>query len=191
MKKQDLIPSGISALRIAALPLLFYFFNIGALTLCFVTFACFAFTDLFDGFVARKLKAASKFGAYFDAFTDFIFVTAIFSLFVLSGYYSSWMLILIAASFMQFVVSSLYTKKLYDPLGKYLGSALYLGIGLTLAFPIQPIFVFVQYAFLIFASISFITRTVSLASMHKKNLPVSERKLLNSSKTQTITNKRQ
>lgn len=183
MKKQLMVPSGISSLRIAALPLFLYFFTTGASNICLIIFTVIVFSDLLDGAVARKFKVESRRGAYFDAATDFIFITGAFSVFVLSNYYSSWMLFLIGASFVQFVLSSHYTKKLYDPLGKYLGSALYLGIGLTLACPTQVMFAFVQYAFLIFASISFITRIASFADINKKHFLINEKNLLKSTKT--------
>jgi phosphatidylglycerophosphate synthase len=96
MNKQMLIPSGISALRLAALPLFLYFFFNGNTALAMVVFSMAAVTDLFDGYIARKLVAASKFGAYFDAATDFIFVLGIFWAFTLSSYYHQWLLVLIA-----------------------------------------------------------------------------------------------
>src|SRR4030065_868926 len=114
MNKQMLVPSGISALRLAALPLFLYFFFNGNTALAMVVFAMAAVTDLFDGYIARKLGAASKFGAYFDAAVDFIFVSGIFASFTINSSYPAWLLVLIAASFTQFLVSSLYTKKLYD-----------------------------------------------------------------------------
>jgi phosphatidylglycerophosphate synthase len=170
MNKQALIPSGISTLRLAALPIFLYFSSTGATALCLLVVALAAGTDLLDGYVARKLKVASKIGAYFDAATDFTLITGIFATFTLSNYYSAWMLLFIAASFTQFILSSFYTKKLYDPLGKYLGSALYLAIAVTLAFPLQAVLVAVEVGFIAFASTSFVTRTISFANIHKKNL---------------------
>ncbi len=164
------LPSGISALRLAALPLFLYFFSTGSIGLCIVVFGLAQVTDLIDGYVARKLKVASKFGAYFDAVTDFIFITGIFSAFTLSGYYPAWIMVLIAASFAQFIASSLYSKRLYDPLGKYIGSVLYIAIGLTLLSPTPIIFTVVQIGFPAFALASFVTRTASLTANYRKNL---------------------
>lgn len=185
MKIQALIPSGISSLRIVALPIFLYFFSINAMPLCFIVLALSAGIDLLDGFVARKLKVASKLGAYYDAVTDFILITGIFTAFTLSNYYSAWMLVLIAASFTQFILSSFYAKKLYDPLGKYLGSALYLSIALTLIFPIHAMFAVVEAGFLAFALTSFVTRTISFAGIQKKNILISEKANIKHTKTQT------
>lgn len=185
MNKQALIPSGISMLRIAALPLFLYLFSINAKSLCLLVFAIATTTDLLDGYVARKLKVTSKIGAYFDVATDFTLITGIFIAFTLSNYYSAWMLIFIAASFTQFILSSFYTKKLYDPLGKYLGSALYLAIAVTLALPISAMFIIIEVGFIVFALTSFVTRTISFAGIHKKPLLITQKSTIKHPKTQT------
>ncbi|HSQ49167.1 MAG TPA: CDP-alcohol phosphatidyltransferase family protein [Candidatus Deferrimicrobiaceae bacterium] len=154
----------------AALPLFIYFFSYGNIAVAMLFFTVAAVTDLFDGYFARKLGAASKFGAYFDAAVDFILVSGIFASFTINSYYPAWVLVLIAASFTQFLVSSLYTKKLYDPLGKYIGSILYIAIALTLLSPATLTFTFVQIGFSLFAITSFATRTISFATYRKTHL---------------------
>lgn len=168
MNFKALIPSGISSLRIAALPLFLYFNSLGLSSLCLVAFALAVGTDLIDGFVARKLNAASHEGAYFDALTDFVFVLGIFSAFVLKGYYSVWLLLLIAGSFGQFVVTGYFGKRLYDPLGKYIGNVLYIGIALTMLFPTGYVFLTVKAGVLAFILTSFVTRTLDLTGVIKK-----------------------
>lgn len=168
MNKKMLVPSGISALRLVALPLFLYFFFNTNTTAAMLVFASAILTDLFDGYIARKLGAACKFGAYFDAATDFIFVLGIFGAFTISSYYPQWLLVLIAASFAQFLASSLYTKTLYDPLGKYIGSVLYIAITLSLLFPTTFTFNFVLVGFSLFALTSFATRTVSFTMICRK-----------------------
>ena len=78
--------------RIAVLPIFLYLYSVGDLALCLVVFAVCAFTDFFDGYLARKLKVTTRFGAYYDAATDFVLVTGIFSFFFLKGLYSVWLL---------------------------------------------------------------------------------------------------
>lgn len=170
MNKKALVPSGISALRLVALPLFLYFFANGATVGCIVVFGLAQLTDLLDGYVARKLGVASKFGAYFDAATDFVLVTGIFVAFTLSNYYPAWILLLIAASFTQFIVTSRFHKKLYDPLGKYIGSVLYIAIGLTLLSPTTPVFMMVEVGFPAFVITSFVTRTISLTGNSRRTL---------------------
>ena len=163
MRKLILIPNLISSLRIAVFPLFFYLFKTGNITLCLILLAFSAATDFFDGYFARRLKVTSRLGGYYDATTDFILVFGIFVIFSAKGYYPIWLLILISALFIQFLVTSLYAKKLYDPVGKYAGSALYIGIVLTLIFPVKAIFSFVEFAFLGFFLVSLGSRIVSLA----------------------------
>lgn len=163
MKKIILIPTVISSLRIAALPLFVYLYNLTNVVPCLILLAFSACTDFFDGYSARKLGATSKFGAYYDATTDFIIVIGIFVLFTAYGFYPIWLPLLIAASFIQFMATSFFAKKIYDPIGKYIGSALYIGIVLTLVFPIQATYSFVQFAFVGFFLVSIGSRVISLA----------------------------
>ena len=162
MKYLIALPTAITSLRIALLPLFFFLFNEGNITAGLLLFAFCVATDLVDGYLARKLNVTSKFGAYYDAATDFSFVSGIFAIFYLNGLYPVWLLLLIAASFGQFLVTSCYAKKIYDPIGKYLGSALYIGIALTLISPVQVMFSFVQFAFMGFFLVSLASRIISL-----------------------------
>ena len=80
MKKLSPIPTFISSLRIAALPLFFYLYNQGNVIACLILLAFCAATDFFDGYLARKLNVTSRFGAYYDATTDFILTGGYFRL---------------------------------------------------------------------------------------------------------------
>jgi phosphatidylglycerophosphate synthase len=162
MKRQIAVPAFISSLRIVALPLFFYFFNIGNVAACLGLISFCVATDFFDGYLARKLNVASRFGAYYDATTDFILMFGIFAFFNDLGFYPIWLLLVIAIAFIQFMITSYYAKKLYDPVGRYLGSALYVGVILTLLWPIEAVFAFVQYAFVVFFLLSIASRLVSL-----------------------------
>ncbi len=162
LQKLTIIPTIISSLRIAALPLFIYFYSISNIVSCLILLAFSAATDFFDGYSARKLGATSKFGAYYDATTDFALVIGIFIFFSIKGFYPIWLPLLITASFVQFIATSHYTKKIYDPIGKYIGSALYIGIVLTLVFPAPITYSFVQYAFVGFFLISLGSRIISL-----------------------------
>ena len=162
MKGQIAVPTVISSLRIAALPLFIYLYNLGNTAACLGILAFCAATDYFDGYAARKLNATSRFGAYYDATTDFILIMGIFTIFTADGFYPIWLVLLIAAAFIQFLATSFLTKKLYDPVGRYLGSALYIGVALTLLWPTQTVFDFVQYAFAGFFLVSMASRIISL-----------------------------
>jgi phosphatidylglycerophosphate synthase len=171
MKKQVAYPTLVSSLRIAALPLFLYLFNMANITACMLLLAFCAASDYFDGYIAKKLFATTRFGAYYDATTDFILMIGLFTLFFEKGDYPIWLLLLIAVSFIQFIVTSFLSKKLYDPVGRYLGSALYIGVALTLLWPTLAIFIFVQYAFAVFFLISIVSRTISLTRKKVKITP--------------------
>jgi phosphatidylglycerophosphate synthase len=168
MQKLTLVPLALSLVRIAVLPFFFFLYNAGDTDLCLILFAISVFSDFFDGYLARKLNVITRFGSYVDASADFVFIIAIFTFFIQHGLYPIWLVLLIAASFVIFVVSSRYTRKLYDPVGKYTGSALYIGIVLTIVLPSQATFAFVKYAFIGFFMVSLVSRTISLTKKPAK-----------------------
>lgn len=168
---KKLVPFAVSSLRLLVLPLFIFFYLsnnvwafLGLLVFC-------AVTDYLDGYLARKLAVSSKLGAYYDASTDFGLMLGIYALFAVLGLYSLWFVVLITAAFVQFIVTSLISRKLYDPVGRYLGSALYIGVALTLLAPSEATFLFVQYAFLVFFLVSLISRVFSLVRKHAKTPP--------------------
>jgi phosphatidylglycerophosphate synthase len=162
LQKLTIIPTIISSLRIAALPIFIFFNSTSNIIACLILLVFSAATDFFDGYIARKLAATSRFGAYYDATTDFTLVVGIYIFFTIKGLYPFWLPLLITASFVQFIATSQFSRKIYDPIGKYIGSALYIGIVLTLVFPAQATYSFVQYAFVGFFVISIGSRIISL-----------------------------
>ena len=153
------IPNAITSLRLVVLPHLVYSFN-HQITL--VVYALFIFaigTDLADGYIARKLNSASKFGAYLDTTVDFLFISGMYLAFIINGIYSPWILLIIASIFLQFIILNVYVKKtIYDPIGKYYGSLLFGGIGLTLLFPDQLVYNIITFGIVISTLASIISR---------------------------------
>lgn len=145
-----LTPNAITFLRLLILPPLIWSFNHG---ITFAVYALFLFSivsDLADGFIARKTGGSSRFGANLDTTVDFVFISGMYLTFVLEGIYSEWILLLIVLAFMQFIVTNLLLKKtFYDLIGKYYGSLLFGGIGLTLLFPSQPMSLFVTVGIIV------------------------------------------
>ncbi|MCW4025379.1 MAG: CDP-alcohol phosphatidyltransferase family protein [Candidatus Bathyarchaeota archaeon] len=158
-----LLPAAISSLRVAVLPFFVYLFTVGNIYACLGLLAFAAATDFFDGYLARKLRVASGFGAFLDAATDFVLMFGVFVFFTVEGFYPVWLPLLIVASFVIFVVTSRLTQKVYDLVGKYMGSALYIGVVLTLLLPTQAVYLFVQYAYLGFWLVSLASRIISLS----------------------------
>ena len=131
------LPSTLTLLRLVALPTLIFAMDTEQVFLADSLFLIAISTDLVDGYLARKLSVSSKFGAVFDVCIDFLFVGGVFLYFTFKGIYPAWILAIIAAMFVQFLVTSNLTKVIFDPVGKYYGSLLYGAIGLTMLFPVQ------------------------------------------------------
>jgi CDP-diacylglycerol--glycerol-3-phosphate 3-phosphatidyltransferase len=92
-----------------------------------VLFMLICATDLLDGFLARKLSACSRNGAFFDVAADFIFI--LFSVIALATTctFPVWMAAVIVMKFIEFCYTSVQFNKisgtgrttlLFDPLGK-------------------------------------------------------------------------
>ena len=119
-------------------------------------------TDLLDGYLARRLELSSKFGTYFDVTTDFILVFCMFLTFNSKGFVPEWVLVLIAFVFAQFVITSVYSDKIYDPVGKYYGSLLYGAIGLRFILSGQLFYDIATAGITAFAAATILSRAVSL-----------------------------
>ncbi|HDQ06059.1 MAG TPA: hypothetical protein ENN36_04975 [Candidatus Bathyarchaeota archaeon] len=167
MNKQT-VPWAITSLRVVALPFLICSFNQQIRVATYVLFLFVMFTDFLDGYVAKKLEATSRLGSYFDVTADFLLVSGMFITFVLEEFYSPWILLLIVAVFVQFMLTSLYSKRaVYDPVGKYYGSLMYGGIGLTLLFPDQLVYSIVTIGIVVSTIASLVSRVAYF--LHAQN----------------------
>ena len=153
------IPNAITSLRLVALPHLVYSFNHQITLVAYALFLFSICTDLVDGYVARKLGSASKFGAYLDVTVDLLFISGMYLTFIIKGIYSPWILLIIVFVFIQFMLSNVYLKQtIYDPIGKYYGSLLLGGIGLTLLFSDQLVYSIVTVGIVLSTAASLISR---------------------------------
>jgi len=80
-------------------------------------------SDLLDGIIARRFDGSSVRGAVLDASADFFIIAAGFSYYVAVGLVSPILLIVMAASFLQYLATMKLTVS--DLLGKYIGTVLY------------------------------------------------------------------
>jgi len=125
-----------------------------------------------DGYLAKKLEVTSRLGSYFDVTVDFLFVSGMFLAFILEGFYPLWLLFLVVFVFVQFMLTSFYSKRaVYDPIGKYYGSLMYGGIGLTLLFPEQLVYSIVTIGIVVSTIASLFSRLAYFlrAQNNKKN----------------------
>lgn len=155
------IPCVLTSFRLVALPFLVYSFFLDMKIIVYFLFLCSIGTDLLDGFVARKLGVSSKSGAFFDVIVDFLFIYILFIAFMIKGFYPTWLLLLLVFVFEQFVLTSLYSKQpIYDPIGKYLGSLFFCGIGLTLLFSEPLVFSIVTIGIVFSTTASILSRLI-------------------------------
>ncbi len=144
------IPNAITILRLFALPHLIWSFNHEIASAVYAIFLFSIGCDVADGYISRKIGANSKFGANLDSTVDFVFINGMYLTFILKGIYSAGILFLIIFMFAQFTLTNLHFKRtIYDPIGKYYGSLLFGGIGLTLLFPAQIMYTIVTVGILV------------------------------------------
>ena len=158
----------ITALRLVILPFLAYAFSTGNTIGTYILFLFAISTDLADGYVARKLNVKSTYGVYFDAFVDYFFISGMFWVFINHGFYPAWMLVVIGLVFLQFLLTSIFLKHLFDPIGKYYGSLLFGAVGLTLLFSGSQFYDFITICIVFVTTISLVSRFAYLWGCHRK-----------------------
>jgi len=168
------LPWIITLLRLAILPFLAYAFSIGNTIATYSLFLFAISTDLADGYVARKLNAQSTYGVYFDAIVDYIFISGMFLVFIEGGFYPAWILVLISFVFLHFLLTSIFLKQLYDPIGKYYGSLLFGAIGLTLLFSGRLFHEAIMLGIVVVTVASLISRVAHLATRSSRHAPYIE-----------------
>ena len=133
----------------------------------FLTLLC---TDLLDGYLARRFALSTKFGTYFDVTTDFIFVFCMFLTFNSKGFVPEWILAIITLVFVLFIITSVYSDEIYDPVGKYYGSLLYSAIGLRFAVSGQFFYDVATIGITGFAAATILSRAVSFIKTVKTRM---------------------
>jgi len=94
------LPSALTGVRILLVPVILAIFSFDWPTgrwLASILFAIAAFTDLLDGYVARRLKMTSSFGVFLDLTADKLLVLSILIALVQIDQMSAWMVILVMA----------------------------------------------------------------------------------------------
>lgn len=92
------LPNKLTLARIAAVPFLLILYPFDTSTtnsLCALIFLIAAFTDFFDGYLARKYQAETKLGALMDPIADKLIVTAALVLIASRGHLYSWVVALL------------------------------------------------------------------------------------------------
>jgi len=133
--KLILVPTGITASRIILSIIFLYLLINNSIFWAIAVFLLAIFTDVLDGYFARKLDVSSDSGAYFDIIADFFLVLIAFLALIIGGIYPYWLLLLIILVFLQFILTSKLNVLIYDPIGKYYGAFLFAIILITLVSP--------------------------------------------------------
>jgi len=124
-------PSLLTCTRLLLIPL-FLTLPIGVNRLYVFILACA--TDLLDGMLARLLGSATRVGTLADAFADFALVSVVSSVLTLEGLLSPLFVALIFVAFAQYALTE--QRQGADPLGKHIGTVLFISLGFTLVNPI-------------------------------------------------------
>ena len=119
----------LSAARVGLAALFWWLYARDATLWALVTVALAVVTDVLDGRLDRAWHLGSS--GYLDAVADMLFVSVAFCLFQARGLYPWWVLTLVGAMFLQFVLTSGPGGPVYDPVGKYLGVYLYAAVAAT------------------------------------------------------------
>jgi phosphatidylglycerophosphate synthase len=154
----EYLPSLVSMLRLVILPFFVYSFLSGLTLLGYFLFLLAVISDFADGYFAKKLQVASRFGAYYDATVDAVFIITMFGVFFVSGCYPYLVFLLIIFMYAQFAITSYSLEVIYDPVGKYYGNLLYGAIGLTLLFSGPAFYNFVALTLVAISAASFFSR---------------------------------
>ena len=132
---QKTAPSLITAVRILLLPMIWVLWMHEHVSLSLVLYGLAVLSDWADGRVARKLGAASAFGAFFDVVCDVVFLLSLLLLLGLHGVVPIWLFLAPFAAAVAFFMTSKRTAPRYDPVGKHYGGVLFVVVGCLLCKP--------------------------------------------------------
>jgi cardiolipin synthase len=163
-----LLPSAITGIRLAIFPFLILTLGAGMTLVADLLFLAAIATDLTDGYMARILGVSTEFGRVFDATVDFLFIGGMFLNFTIVGIFPIWVFLLVVLMFVQFAATSLFYGVIFDPIGKYYGSLLYGGIGLTILFPTQTATNLIISAFAVVTATCVLSRIIFLRKSKPK-----------------------
>jgi len=124
MSALHVLPHGLTALRLALAPVLYQLILSGRGDAAVIVLAIAMTTDAIDGPLARRFGVASRTGAHFDFWVDFVLIEAVFTGFAATGT-GPWAIpVLTALSFAFFIATVRLTPTMYDPVGRNIGGIL-------------------------------------------------------------------
>jgi cardiolipin synthase (CMP-forming) len=91
------VPNVLSGLRLATVPLFVGLFITGHTNVAVIIYGCAAWTDFFDGAIARRLGQVSEFGKLLDPLADRVFILALTVMLVVKGTLVWWLAVIVIA----------------------------------------------------------------------------------------------
>ena len=91
------VPNALSAIRLATVPVFLYLFISGREEAAVIVYGAGAWTDFFDGYIARRLGQESELGRLLDPLADRIFIVALALALVAVGALPWWLTAAIVA----------------------------------------------------------------------------------------------
>jgi len=91
------VPNALSALRLATVPVFLFLFVTGREEAAVIVYGAGAWTDFFDGYIARRLGQETELGKLLDPLADRIFIVALSLALVAVGALPWWLTIAIVA----------------------------------------------------------------------------------------------
>ena len=132
------IPNYITCIRILLIPIYLYFFIQGNIAAAALFFAISAFTDFFDGYIARKFNLKSKFGKLLDPLADKLTIISILLVLIYLNIIPRLLSYIILAReifiFLSGIITYFFGLNFINPsfIGKFSIALLYLAIALKL-----------------------------------------------------------
>jgi len=130
------LPNILTSFRMVLIPVFVAVFFSGtehSLLFSIIIFLIAGFTDILDGFIARKYNLITKWGIVLDPLADKLMLLTVLSCLVISGYAPLWVLIIIALKdFLMIIVGmKLFHKNVTIPankIGKFTSLLFYVSI---------------------------------------------------------------
>lgn len=115
-----ILPNQLTVLRIALTPAFFILLVYGDLSynyfIATLIFAMASLTDLYDGYIARKYGTVTKWGTFVDPLADKLITGSALIGFVINGYLSLWMVLIVVARDIVVTLLRLYSLRKNKPL---------------------------------------------------------------------------
>ncbi len=168
------LPNLLSVSRVLLAGLMFWSVFISAWTIAVAVLWAAIFTDILDGYLARRSNAASPFGGLLDHGSDAVFVTCGIAALTFHGWAPVLLPLIIPVAFIQYMLDSksLSGQPLRtSSLGRYNGIAYFVFAGfpvmqLALQITLIPfhLFIWIGWGLVVTSLISMIDRLVTLLS---------------------------